>query len=108
MKTFDKGYRLLDAMYRDGYFPDFLVDRVKEPIQDVIVFLETGARDEKQIQYKLDNMTLAINDMQEAFEENDSELETEARESIAETVSYILEWFGIDIDIEDAIREREW
>lgn len=42
------------------------------------------------------------------YEENDSELETVARESIAETVEYILEWFDIGIDTEDAIGERDW
>ncbi len=39
---------------------------------------------------------------------NDSEIETVARECIASTVAYILEWFGIPIDTEEAIRERDW
>jgi methyl-accepting chemotaxis protein len=95
-------------MYRDGYFPDFLVDKVKELMENVIGFLETGERDSEEIQSKFDEMTLAINDLQEEFEENESELETVARESIAETVEYILEWFNIDIDVEDAIGERDW
>ena len=85
MKEFDKAYKLLDRMYRDGYFPDFLVDKVK-----------------------FDAMTLAINDLEEEFEAHDSELETEARESIGETVDYILQWFHIDIGVETAIRERDW
>lgn len=53
-------------------------------------------------------MTLGINDLAQEFEENDSDLETNARESIGESVSHILNWFEIDIDIEEAIREREW
>ncbi|MCI8326638.1 MAG: hypothetical protein HFI37_02560 [Lachnospiraceae bacterium] len=57
---------------------------------------------------RFDKMTLAVNDLQEEFEENDSEIETAARESIGETVAYILEWFEIGIDVEDAIRERDW
>jgi type I site-specific restriction endonuclease len=108
MKKFDADYELLDSMYRDGYFPDFLVDKVKELMENVIGFLETGERDSEEIQSKFDEMTLAINDLQEEFEENESELETVARESIAETVEYILEWFNIDIDVEDAIGERDW
>ncbi len=59
-------------------------------------------------QEKLDEMTLAINDLQEEFYENDSEIETVARDSIGISVEYVLQWFGIDIDIEDAIRERDW
>lgn len=51
---------------------------------------------------ELDKMTLAINDLQEEFVENDSEIETVARDSIAETIIYILDFFNINIDIEDA------
>ena len=108
MKKFDANYKLLDSMYQDGYFPDFLVDKIKELVENVIEFLETGERDLEEIQSKFDEMTLAINDLQEEFEENDSELETGARESIAETVEYILEWFNIDIDVEDDIGVRDW
>ena len=49
MKKFDADYRLLKDMYQDGYFPDFLVDRVKALVQDVIGFLETGERDLEKI-----------------------------------------------------------
>ena len=108
MKKFDKNYKLLADMYQDEYFPDFLVDRVRGLVQNVIDFLETEERDLEVIQEKFDEMTEAINDLQEEFEENDSELETGARESIGETVEYILEWFDIDIDVEEAIRMRDW
>lgn len=108
MKKFDADYMLLEDMYRDGYFPDFLVDKIKVPVQAVIDFLETGERDREKVQEKFDEMTLAINGLQEEFEENDSELETGARESIGETVEYILKWFDIQIDVEDAIGQREW
>lgn len=29
MKKFDQDYKLLADMYQDGYFPDFLVDKVR-------------------------------------------------------------------------------
>ena len=61
-----------------------------------------------KIQNKFDEMTVAINALEEEFEANDSELETVARDSIGETVAYILKWFDIDIDVEEAIRERDW
>lgn len=108
MKKFDEQYKLLEDMYQDGYFPDFLVDKVKALVQAVIVFLENGERDLEKIQKKFDVMTEAINDLEEEFEENDSELETAARDSIGETVAYILNWFDIDIDVEEAIRMRDW
>lgn len=104
----DNNVKMFDMMYRDEYFPDFLVDKIKLEIEKIIPLLETGKKDLETIQNKFDEITLAINELQEEFEENDSELETAARESIGETVDYILKWFNIDIDVEEAIRERDW
>lgn len=108
MKKFDANFKLLDDMYQDEYFPNFLVDKVKDLVQNVITFLEAGEKDLEKIQDKFDEMTLAINNLQEEFEDHESELETGARESIGEAVERILKWFEIDIDVEDAIRERDW
>lgn len=44
-------------------------------------------------------MTRRINDLQEEFEANDSEIETVAR---------ILQRFGADIDLETTLRKRDW
>ena len=108
MKVFYTNYKLLDEMYQDEYYPNFLVDKVKDELQKVIDLLETGETDTEIIQKKLDEAICAINDLQEEFDENDSEIETVARDCIGETVGYILEWFGIPIDVEEAIRERDW
>ena len=95
-------------MYQDDYYPVFLVDKVKDELQKVIQLLETGEKDIETIQELLDEAVCGINDLQEAFDENDSEIETVARESIAASVAYILKWFDIPIDTEEAIRERDW
>ena len=108
MKKFDENYVLLNDMYEDEYFPKFLVDKVKELIFELIEYLEMGEQNVDRIQEKLDYITIGINDLQDEFEENNSEIETVARDSIAVSVEYILQWFGIHIDIEDAIRERDW
>ena len=108
MKAFDSNYQLLDEMYEDEYFPDFLVDKVKNELQKVIDLLENGETDTEAVQEKLDEVVCAIKDLQDEFDENDSEIETVARDCIGETVAYILERFGIPIDIEEAIRERDW
>ena len=106
MKAFDPNYKLLDEMYQDEYYPDFLVDKVKEELQKVIRLLESGETDVGAVQKILDEAVCGINDLQEEFD--DSEIETVARDCIGVTVAYILEWFGIPIDIEEAIRERDW
>ena len=98
MKTFDPDYKLLDEMYQDDYYPVFLVDKVKE----------SGETDTEVVQEKLDEAVCGINDLQDEFYENNSEIETVARDCIGVTVDYILKWFGIPIDMEEAIRERDW
>ena len=89
-------------------YPAFLVDKVKDELQKVIDLLESGETDTEVVQETLDEAVCGINDLQEEFDENDSEIETVARECIAATVAYILEWFNIPIDTEEAIRERDW
>ena len=108
VKAFNANYKLLDEMYQDEYYPDFLVDKVRNQLQKVIDLLERGETDTEAVQETLDEAVCGINDLQEEFDENDSEIETVARECIAADVAYLLEWFYIPIDIEEAIRERDW
>ena len=98
----------LNDMYADSYFPNNLVDKVKAAIIKAEDFIKQGNHSLEDIQKSLDEMTLTINDIQEEFWENDSEIETVARESIGETVKNILKKYQIPIDIEEAIRNRDW
>ncbi|MGN6291297.1 MAG: DUF5713 family protein [Chitinophagaceae bacterium] len=85
-----------------------MVDKVKKEIQNVVEFIEESGHSKEETQDAFDKMTININGLQEEFEESDSEIETIARESIGETVANILDYFKIDIDVEEAIRERDW
>jgi len=104
---FDEKLYLTD-MYNDKYYPKFLVDKIKELIKEVVTALEAGEKDKDTIQKLFDKMTIGINDLEEEFYDNDSEIETVARDDIGQTVIYILKHFDIDIDVEDAIAERDW
>ena len=95
-------------MYDDEYFPDFLVDKIKAELDKIEAVLAGGEKDTAIIQQHFDTMTRAINDLEAEFEENDSEIETVARESIGEAVDHLLQKYRIDINVEEAIREREW
>lgn len=108
MKQFDMSYTLLEEMLSDDYYPPFLVEKIKQLFTPVISLLENGETNKDVIQGQLDTMTMAINDLQDEFEENDSEIETVARDSIAVSIEYVLKWFDIDIDAETALRERDW
>ncbi|HIS91878.1 MAG TPA: hypothetical protein IAA84_02555 [Candidatus Alectryocaccomicrobium excrementavium] len=108
MKAFDPNYKLLDEMYQDEYYPDFLVDKVKAQLQKVIALLESGETGTGAVQEALDEAVRGINGLQEEFDGNGSEIETVARDCIGSDVAYILDWFNIPIDVEEAIRERDW
>ncbi|SAM62237.1 hypothetical protein CHUV0807_0991 [Cardiobacterium hominis] len=108
MSAFDADYQPLYEMYDDEYFPNFLVDKIKAELDKVEAVLAGGEKDTAIIQQYFDTMTRAINDLEAEFDANDSEIETVARESIAEAVDYLLQKYRIAIDLEEALREREW
>ena len=107
MKKSDENYKYLESMYDDGYFPKFLVDKIKNLLEEVADYLEEEPPLE-DVQEKLDELASGINELQDEFYENDSEIETIARDSIAEAVEHILNYYNIKIDIEGALRPREW
>lgn len=84
MKKFDINYVLLNEMYQDDYYPNFLVDKIRNELQKVIDLLETGEKDINIIQEKMDEIICSINNLQDEFDENDSEIETVARDCIGE------------------------
>lgn len=98
----------LQEMYTDSYYPPFLVDKINAEILKVVRFLKKGTHRFGEVQAKFDAMTLAINALQEEFEENGSEIETLARESIGQAVQQIIDSFGLELDTEMAIRQRDW
>ena len=108
MKKMPGDYQYIKDMYKDSYYPNHLVDKVKDEIVKVVAFIEEGGHSNDEIQARFDIMTDAINDQQDPFDEAGSEIETVARESIGQTVIDILNYFEIDIDPEDAIRNRDW
>ena len=101
-------FKYVPDMYSDSYFPKDLVDKIKIAMQKVVAFIEEGGHSKAEIQEAFDIMTVAINELQDDFLSRGSEIETGARESIGETVSRILNHFKIAIDVEEAIRERDW
>ena len=109
MDKFDDQYVLLQNMFEDTYYPQFLVEKIKWQFIHLIEFLEgADVKELSLIQDKLDEFTIFINNLQQEFWDQDSEIETVASESIANTLEYILNWFKVDVGIEDALREREW
>lgn len=102
-----KPYYLL-GMYQNGFYPTFLVDKIKESMLEVTRTIEEEHPSNAEIQRMLDKMTSDINALQDEFKAHNSDIEFVARESIAETVESFLDHYGINIDIETALRKRSW
>lgn len=101
---------LLASMYADGYFPDFLVDKIKAILLDLCEQIEREHPKDEQSLLKLTHAaTELINGLAEEFEANDSELETGAREAMGAEFDFIVRAYGFeDVDIEDVIAPRDW
>jgi len=104
-----KNYSFLRDMYRDPYFPDFLVDKGKVILIDLCVQIEEEKPKTLAELYKLTHAaTNKFNDLEEVFLENGSEIETGARESICEDFCFLAEAYDYDADSEELVSTREW
>jgi biotin operon repressor len=108
MKKFPTNFEYLKDMYQDQYFPSSCVNKLRDLIKELVTYLENEQHSNDEIQSELDRVVININNLQEEFEQNGSEIETVARESIATTIQEVLKYFDVDIEIEEAIRERDW
>ena len=103
-------YSFLVDMYSDDYFPDNLVDKGKAILIELCNQVETRQPKTLEELYPLTHAaTGKFNDLQSAFEEQDSEIETVARECIALDFEFIATAYGFDdADIEELIATRDW
>ncbi len=101
---------MLADLYADGYFPDFLVDKIKVILIDLCEQIEREPLKDDASLLKLTHAaTERINLLAEEFAENDSELETGARETMGAEFEFIVRAYGFaDIDIEKVIAPRDW
>lgn len=103
-------HEFLVDMYSDDYFPNVLVDKVKQVLLNLCEKIESKQPENLEKIYILTHEAIEkINDLQKEFDEADSEIETVARESIAENFDFIAQIYGfIDADVEELISGRDW
>lgn len=102
-------YKLLSDMYRDPYFPNNVVDMGRNILIKLCLDIETQEPKTLDELYKLTHSaTEKFNDLENVFYENGSEIETAARECIAEDFFQIATAYGFDADTEELIAPREW
>jgi len=96
-------------MYKDGYFPNFLVDKGKSILIELCIQIEKQEPNTLAELYQLTHAAAdKFNDLEDEFGENESELETVARESIGSDFNFIAKAYGYDADIEELIATRNW
>ncbi len=104
-----KDYIFLKDMYADSYFPKFLVDKTKTILIDLCFEIEkTSLKNLDEFYQLTHSATIKINELQDNFYENNSEIETAARESIGQDFDIIVKSYGFDADKEEIIAPREW
>jgi len=104
-----KEYSFLDCMYQDAYFPKFLVDKCKNILVNLCSKIETTKPSNLEELYKLTHAaTNEINDLQDEFFKNNSEIETGARECLAVNFEFVAKAYGFEADIEELIATRDW
>ncbi|WP_354670870.1 DUF5713 family protein [Actinomadura sp. DC4] len=100
----------LEGMYQDGYFPDRVVDKGKAILLRLCERIEAERPGDLPALYALtEAATEEFNALQADFEEADSEIETVAREVIAEDFSFVASAYGFpEADHEDLVGTRDW
>ena len=104
------GYRFLSEMYEDDYFPDELVKKGEDILVELCQQIEQQKPATLEQLYQLTHVaTDRFNDLSAEFEEQDSEIETAARECIAADFEAIAHAYGFeDADTEELIATRDW
>ncbi len=104
-----KTYPFLQSMTADSYFPSVCVDKTKQVLVALCERIERERPTDLDGLYRLTHAaTEEINGLQGFFEEHGSEIETGAREAIAEDFARIAKAYGFDADSEELIATREW
>lgn len=104
------GHAFLKGMYDDDYYPDRIVDKGKAILLRLCARIEDERPADLAALYALTHAaTDEFNELQDEFFEAESEIETVARELIAEDFWFIATAYGFsDADHEELIATRDW
>src|SRR3989337_1540705 len=105
-----QNHPFLSDMYNDPSYPEFLVDKCRDILTGLCLRIEKENPENLEELYTLTHAaTEELNDLEDEFFENDSELETVARECFAMDFQTIAEAYGFeDADVEELIETRNW
>ncbi|MFI1290531.1 DUF5713 family protein [Streptomyces sp. NPDC020792] len=104
------GHAFLRQLYADPYFPDHVVDKGRAILLRLCERVEAEQPTDLAALYALTQAaTEEFNLLEEEFEAAGSEIETVAREEIAEDFWFVASAYGFtDADVEKLIATRDW
>lgn len=104
------GHVFLQQMYSDSYFPDHVVDKGSAILLRLCERIEAEQPPSLDALYALTHAaTEEFNSLEEEFVAAGSEIETVAREIIAENFWFVASAYGFtDADAEELIATRDW
>ncbi|MFE9565655.1 DUF5713 family protein [Streptomyces sp. NPDC006487] len=100
----------LEPLYRDAYYPDHVLDKGRDILLRLCARIEAEQPSGLAALYVLTGAaTEEFNLLEAEFEAAGSEIETVAREEIAEDFAFVASAYGFtDADVEALIAPREW
>lgn len=101
-------HSFLAMMTADSYFPDPLVAKGRQILLDLCEGIERDAPVGEAVYALTHAATERFNALDEELHEAESEIETAARDEIAVDVEFILETYGYEVDLEEALAPRDW
>ena len=104
------GHSFLKGMYADGYYPDHVVDKGRAILVRLCERIEVERpRDLAELYALTEVATEEFNALEEDFAAAGSEIETVAREVIAEDFGFVASAYGFaDADLEELVAARDW
>ncbi|MGI5119368.1 DUF5713 family protein [Marinactinospora thermotolerans] len=104
------GHAFLRQLYADSYFPDHVVDKGRMVLLRLCERIEAERPSDLAALYALTQAaTEEFNLLEAEFEAAGSEIETVAREEIAEGFWFVASGYGFpDADVEELIATRDW
>ena len=99
---FDDSYELLADLYDDGSYPKPAIDRLVKALRRTVKSLEKGRRDDATVRSAFAPVIEEANAVTAELAAAGITLD---RDILAEDVLYILEWFDLDLDVEDVMTQ---
>jgi hypothetical protein len=104
-----KDHVFLAPMLKDKYYPEALVQKGAAILRDLCLSIEREKPGDLASLYALTHAaTRKFNSLEGEFLDQGSEIETVAREAIAQEFENIAVAYGIEADVEEMIAPRNW